>query len=57
MKELKYRVTKVDKGESGSFSFSLPDKPEHSGEYNLAYAYAMALRVLGYELDIVKESA
>ena len=57
MKEVKYRVTKVDKGERGSFSFSLPDKPEHSGEYNLAYAYAMALRVLGYELDIVRESA
>ena len=57
MKELKYRVTKVDEGESGSFNFSLPDKPDRSAEYNLMYAYAMALRVLGYELDIVKESA
>ena len=56
MKEVKYRVTKIGKSGSGSMNFSLPDKPEHSDEYNLLYAYAMALRLLGYELDI-KESA
>lgn len=56
-KVISYRFKAVNKGDCGKSDFSVPvvANPNVSPEYGLLIAYAIALKVAGFEIDELVE--